>query len=283
MREQSAPDTLTLIFTGEEIIMPPSSSLSSNRIQVVSSLSELFNARFDPAHAIMYPRKLSQDFNALAHKLAEIMQMHDFDSHARFMAVDNGGEYPNLKEIAKDLDGPEAQALAVIIADMDRIFCHTGRPHPGRLFLPELRLIGPGGYRTDPVELFHTDAGAADDILFGRMCCCYNAPTTEYIRNEDAVQADAQLLAKAKSKVPEGYESCFYDVRPGAEIVSVEPGTLWRQTFDETIPGLEPFIHRGLPGEPYRLFLTTQLSREDEYHPDALALRTRAQAAGPDF
>lgn len=283
MREQPAPAALTLIFTGEEIIMPPSSSMSSNRVQVVGSLKDLFNARFDPAHAIMYPRKLTQDFNALAHKLAEITQMHDFDSHHRFMAVDSDGEFPNLKEIAKDLDGPEAQALAVIIADMDRIFCHTGRPHPDTLFLPELRLIGPGGYRTDPVELFHTDAGSADDVLFGRMCCCYNAPTTEYIRNEDSVKADAQLLSQAKSPVPEGYESFFYDVRPGAEILSVEPGTLWRQTFDDTIPGLEPFIHRGLPGEPYRLFLTTQVNPEDEFKPEDLEFRARAQAAGPDF
>lgn len=232
---------------------------SSDQVEIVSSVDELLLARFSPANCILLPRNLSGDFNSLAKSLADKFKLTSEDRHhLRFFAADSDGLFPNLRDITSEFQGEERIALDQIINDLDFILTQVKHYDDKFAFLPELRLIGPGGYQDKEVQAFHHDVGDEDTNdsdnktkhKIGRLCCCYNEPVTEVLLKGD-------FTANANPS-NDPFKNSYSQVE-GSEIVRFKPGDLWRQTFNGTVKGLEPFVHRGPIGSPFRLMMATQL------------------------
>lgn len=197
------------------------------RIKVASSLSELFNEKFggpDGVNAVLLPRTLSHDFNALARWLEGTEYIKNFRPNQY-----EGSQYPyfnvpRLYASKKHMKPDMAAAVDVIIQDMDAASDKTMRA--------ELRLVRLG---RGP-DMLHHDNVASFNSMMGRFMCCYNGPVTEGVRNEDTV--------------PVVYESALasvnhYSLKEGAEIFSFRPGDLWRQLSTPNLKDVAPpYIHR---------------------------------------
>lgn len=95
------------------------------RIKVVGSLSELFNEQFggsDQVNAVLLPRALSGDFNALASWLAGTNYMREFTDSSRM-------GYPyfdaaRLYAARKDMTKPMTAALDLVLQDIAPPYIH---------------------------------------------------------------------------------------------------------------------------------------------------------------
>ncbi len=212
------------------------------RIQVVESLSDLFNAQFDEViKCLLLPRALRGDFNRLANRLDDIFWGEGRVGTAAY-AVDE------LEEHARKSGDPAAiDAAAVIAADM-RSFSAQNVANV------LVRLIRAGGYgnkrsMSGKIHNFHEDGVV---YPFGRGLCVYNGPGTEFLRNEDALREGG---------------SDIFQPRPGARLFTMAQGALWRQAghnpdlHEQRYRHIPPFIHRApQPGEkdPPRLILVAE-------------------------
>jgi hypothetical protein len=204
----------------------PGYSAVNPRIKVVGSLAEVFNTPYDPYNCVIYPRRLTADFNALAKGLGEQLNLS--------RSVRNSHEL-SLHELAlrvRSLGGEAQAAGRIVIADMGEI--EKFGIHP------KLRVISPAGYKFKIAHAFHEDR--EKDTEYGRILCCYVEPVTESIRNEDAV-----LIGSQK-----------YAAKTDAVITAFQPGDVWKH-IPRNERGVPPFIHRagqGLkPAEQPRLVL----------------------------
>lgn len=201
------------------------------RIKVVGSLSELFNEQFggpDGVNAVLLPRALSHDFNALAHHLAQTEYIKNFQPNRYEGSLYPYFNDPRLRACKKYMKPDMAAAVDAILQDMDDA-C-------GKRMRPELRIVGDSQYRTGAFDVWHHDDVASFDSMMGRFMCCYNAPVTEGVRNEDALPVDYKnALAPVN----------HYSLREGAETFSFQPGDLWRQLSTPNLKHVAPpYIHR---------------------------------------
>jgi hypothetical protein len=182
-----------------------------DRLKVVGGIKELYNASFNPANVIIYPKPFSQtrinEFNELARGLARYAE-------DGLMAV---GDPDRLKDYLKSLSLEERPEAKILLHDL-KIF----REHHKEAVL---RVVKNGGYYEEAhVYKFHGDE--AKNPVTGRSMRCYNPPTTLGIRNEDAeLQYEDMYLA-----------------RPGARIFSFRPGDIWRQAAISS--PVQAFLHR---------------------------------------
>ncbi len=161
-------------------------------IKVVDSLSALFNTPFGDANAILYPRTLSGDFNRVAQHLAEVRA---------------SGYYDRLEKIA-DKEGRSAigRAARTILQDIEAVSAWLR----AECLPPDIRLRDNRNWNGSGVERFHVDSAASQQL--GRILCCYTAPTTQWIKNEDAIQTSGSTFRKAR----------------GAPVYSFRPGDIFR-------------------------------------------------------
>jgi hypothetical protein len=179
------------------------------RIQVVGSLTELFNASFGgPAeiNCILYPRRLSGDFNALAAELAGIRSRHIEDI---------------LSEYSEDINSGLAKAAGTILEDMRAIRSELEKAETYSGL--DLRIERRGNpYPGESPWALHKDG--AHNASLGRILCCYTDPVTEWARNEDV----------------QTWKVGLYKLKPEGKINRFRPGDIWRLSVDPECP----FVHR---------------------------------------
>lgn len=184
-----------------------------NSIKIVDSFEALVREPFDEANAVVLPRKLSGDFNAVAQWMDnKRLGMNTVN------ALYNSGD---LARICPD-------AVAHLRADIEKmkgIFGNNAVAYCA-LSLRVSQTMAPK---------FHADSSLSPDL--GRFICCYNTPTTEWIRNDDVID------------VGNGQ----YAAREGAPIYSIGVGDIWRMASrvrrkqDAPPPEGGYFIHRTPP------------------------------------
>lgn len=166
-------------------------------IKVVGSLDELFNTPFGEANAVLWPRTLRGDFNNVARLLYKKREKNDY--------------FRDLENIARDNpDGLGQAAMAVLqdIQTVDGILKGQSRPL-------DIRVQYNSGWAGDKgVENFHVDTCTRQET--GRILCCYTAPVTQWIKNEDA------------QPVPGTLHGNLYKARPGTPVYSFRPGDMFR-------------------------------------------------------
>jgi hypothetical protein len=180
-------------------------------IKVVGSLSEVFNTPFGPANAVVFPRKLTADFNALARGLKE--QLHITNKGRQQHTL----SYHELAVRAQSMNAAAQEAVAVVLADMKEM--------ESLGLKAKLRVVSPAGYKFRIAHHFHEDI--EKPTALGRILCCYNDPVTDWLRNEDAVRVSGQR----------------YEARDSALIQSFRTGDIWKQMPRNSL-GIPPFIHR---------------------------------------
>lgn len=181
------------------------------RIKVVGSLAEVFNTPYDPHNCVIFPRKLTADFNALAKGLGEQLNLSRNVRNSHELSLHE------LSVRVRSLNGAAQAAGRIVIADMREIEKFG--------IDPKLRVISPAGYKFKIAHAFHEDR--EKDTEYGRVLCCYVEPVTESIRNEDAV-----LIGSQK-----------YTTKEGAVITAFEPGDIWKH-IARNDRGIPAFIHR---------------------------------------
>jgi len=181
------------------------------RIKVVGSLTEVFNTPYDPYNCVIFPRKLTADFNALAKGLGE--QLHVNPK----VRAHHDLSYHELAVRAQSLDEPAKAAADIVLADMREI--------EQKGLHATLRVVSPAGYKFRVAHAFHADK--PKNTEHGRLLCCYTDPVTQSVRNEDATPINVEK----------------YSVKPEAQITTFRPGDIWKQAVRND-RGILPFIHR---------------------------------------
>ncbi|MCB9996528.1 MAG: hypothetical protein H6869_08850 [Rhodospirillales bacterium] len=211
------------------------------RIKIVSSLSELFNAKFggpDNVNCILFPRTLQGDFNALARQLAKC------SSPVRALVT------PPAE------DDPLRAEKEFVRADILRIY--NEMMIRGLPLALNLKIESSSAWERENLPCaFHSDS--SEDAGFGRVLCSYTALVTEWLRNEDAIACEEKPGCYAKKE--------------DARVYTFQPGDIWRQqtrsfglpAFPETMErDAQLFIHRKpktvqnwKEGDPPRVLLVT--------------------------
>ena len=199
------------------------------RIKVVGSLSELFSEQFggkDEVNCILYPRKLTGDFNALARGLENYVVPNGNDRHD-FYTPDS------FRHAAKEcfLNPVAIEAAMRICADMEEISALS----PSRLLC--LRYVKE---YTPSVYEFHNDgSGIFKNREWDRLLCSYNVAATEWIKNENWQESTKTAVSDA----------CIF---------TFHPGDMFQQAMRKNKKSVPPFIHRAPlvpPDGPARLVL----------------------------
>ncbi len=204
-------------------------------LKVVGSLKDMFNAGVgEVCNVVLFPRKkLSGDFNGLARRLWK-----DFGDP-------NDLEFPelhkeDLEQVVTSLRGRQKIACQKIIDDIVTFESHG--------FHGGLRLIVPDSYMkvNAAVHEFHGDVAEGH-----RLMCCYNAPVTEALRNDEAVYKGIRTTVSGRNEK----EFPVYKPEKGAKPFSFGVGDIWYQVSNYW-SDVDAFIHRAVEtkaGDPPRL------------------------------
>jgi hypothetical protein len=197
-------------------------------IRVVSSLSELFNAKMEgEISCILLPRALKGDFDGLARKILKTLGENDLFGHSRATLLRNRRRM--------DLTGEQEVALDQICEDMKFFKRHLSEDPCG------VRVLPAGYMPDDTVNSFHQDSGPGDRVL-----AAYNVAGTYMLLPEDVAGCE---MNRAGSRV--------FIPRKGARIIELPLGSIWRQATTDS--GTAALIHRAPDLEPMsapRLLLT---------------------------
>lgn len=186
-----------------------------NGIKMVDSFEAMLSEPFGHASAVLLPRSLSGDFNALAQVMgrkgywrAPLMRVEKRDDLRKNFPQ----EIDLLREDIRMLRGVSAQHYLDLRVSKDSNWREDRAPHA-----------------------FHSDG--CRNAHFGRVLCCYNDPVTEWIRREDAIPRDS-------------HEGTF-EKREGAPLYRFKAGDIWRLASrtggDGNVCGRPLFIHRTPP------------------------------------
>lgn len=164
--------------------------------------------------AAVFRRPVCGMFNDLAEVLYEQHPLKE-----KFYSKDRRYEIFYQASALRELQQrvPYQEELALILADMDEARASTR-------FNPELRIVKDRGYHPLNYE-FHQD-------IEDRIMCCYNDPTTEFIRLKDGVRQSDEGFGYFKKQA---HEPVFH----------FNPGDIWRQAG--LARGLK---HRAVPTGP---------------------------------
>jgi len=187
----------------------------------VSSLKELFDAADkvgNEVNIIVWRRgEISGAFNALSHNLSA--------HYGRDIDQTNPNEMLSNERFGPS--GDIGEAFAKLKKDIESFRSYITKKSA-------VRWVGDLGYEVDFyegdfVDDFHTDIPA------WRLMCCYNNPTTEWIKNEDVLRKSG--LA--------------YIARDDAVISRFAQGDVWLHAGTDN-EERHPFIHRGPKAAQYR-------------------------------
>lgn len=206
------------------IVRPHYIPADYNRIQVVGSLSALFDAaaqigadRGRVHNVALWPRHLSGDFNGLAQALA-----------AKELAGGRERYFNATRDYLARLQTGDAamdEARRHIVADIEAVKeFQRSRFWFGKRLAADVRVIE--RYNLDAIEGFHKDGRP-------RFCCGYTAPVTEGLRDDDAVPVEGPLRGNV------------YAARPGAVPFTFAPGDMWYHYGGGNAQNEPYFIHRG--------------------------------------
>ena len=220
---------------------------------MVKSFEELATTRFEPPfNALCWPRALAGDFREVVEKLGtgEGITILDESLLCRFPLSPDG-------RVAVDILLEDLRLLRE--HNLDPVLnCIHGYPHDEN--------VGP--VQTD-VFSFHVDSAPVEADTW---LCTYYGPTSEGLRNEEAVRRVD--VPETRSELLKGFggkddgdflnylnENCYdlhYAPLPGARPFSFGIGCLWRIAVEYPGSPVPPCIHRApktLPGDPARLLL----------------------------
>lgn len=204
-------------------------------IRVVGTYDGLFSAHFNRCvNAVLLPRRIDGDFDGLAKEL-----------YGRFSEGRVTGGVGRVFFL-DDLQNPSARNPLPFSAL--EAFYATGSRYSGLLQMvfedvalvrknglkPQLRVVKRYAQEED-TESFHCDS------VKDRVLTCYNAPVTQWVRNEDVESLDR--------------ESGEVLTKEGSPVFSFRPGDIWRQAGFSSTQEAPPFIHRAVRSETPRLLL----------------------------
>lgn len=216
-------------------IPPPGYS----RIKLVNSFDALVTTRFiDGVNALCWPRELPGDF-------AEVLR--HLPATEGITALDD--------EELESLPVTEAGRLAIefMLNDLRLLRAHDLDPELNHVN-GFLRDADPGPVRTD-VASFHADSATVEADTW---LCTYLGPTSEGLRNEEAIrridvpETRAALMERFGGRDDESFRShlsdhCYdlhYVPQPGARPFPFGPGNLWRIATEHPGCAVPPCIHR---------------------------------------
>lgn len=155
-------------------------------IKVVRDLFSLINEDFDPvANVVLCSRDVEGDFDALAREAAQYFNLGKEEIFIKYK------EREKLVEFQSSLhDEGLIACVERILWDMDFLHSAGVRPH--------FRLLK--FYTADKTtHQFHVDGLEQD---FDRYMTCYNAPVTEYVRNDDVLSVYGhRALCKPEAQI----------------------------------------------------------------------------------
>lgn len=206
-------------------------------IRIVSGFEDLMTAEFDGrVNCILWPRRLSGDFNALADVFWNGMNVSEIEE----IYKDTIRVYLEPVHILESFKAAVAneqytaqqaeeilQALIHLQNDAD-FLAQYGMDHVTRA----LKSYPVRGHDSGDVNAFHADRMGWD---FGRVVICYNDPATEFLRNED-VDYDPQTYA--------------VNVKENAQVYRFHSGDVVRMSSRARV---NPLIHRGTMSTSPRL------------------------------
>jgi hypothetical protein len=223
------------------------------RIQLVQSFAELATTPFaEGINALCWPRTLPGDFaEVIAH----------LPVHEGITQLDDA----QLRDLLVSADG--RTAIDIMLEDQ-RLLREHGREPVLDCIRGYLRDENPGPVRTD-VCSFHVDSAP---IEADTWLCTYHGPSSEGLRNEEAIrrveipETRAALLRLFGGEDDDAFaeflhENCFdlhYAPLPQARPFTFGLHNLWRVACEYPGSPVPPCIHRGpdtLPGDPPRLLL----------------------------
>jgi hypothetical protein len=223
------------------------------RIKVVGSFEELVSTPFENGvNAMCWARQLSGDFREVVEALVETKGIASLDEALlRSLNLSAAGREA-VEVLVEDLRLLEEHGLDPIVD------CIESYP----------REDVPGVVRIDVYD-FHVDSANAEADTY---LCTYSGPTSEVLRNEDAIrcvdvpETRAALLAEFGGEDGEAFreflnERCYdlhYTPIAGAKPVVFGIGNLWRIATEYPGSPVPPCVHRApdnIPGELPRLLL----------------------------
>lgn len=208
-------------------------------IVTVDSVANLFSYRRSAGETIVVlPRTVSGQFNDLAKWLLGKNPWQGTLVADKSHYLETAYKCEDLDIFQKDPGMNWHDELNLIRDDMQKMQKAVG-------YRAELRVVRDKGY-TPGTHLFHIDGGEYRPALQAadRVMCCYNAPTTEWIRKSDAIVLPARQGVR-----------CFKK-KAAAPAFRFGVGDIWRQACMGH--GHEALIHRAVetgPDDPPRLLL----------------------------
>lgn len=215
-----------------------------DRIKVVTDIATLLTEDFEPrANLVLYPRRLTADFDSLARVMAIYFELGREEIFIKYK------DKEKLEEFYENLESEDLQkTLRLVLDDMEFFHSAGARTH--------LRLLRNYSEKSGTHD-FHVDGLNQD---FDRLMTCYNQPTTQYVRNNDVLSV-------------EGHKAI---VRPGAPVYQFHVGDIWKQRVrnkkPEGIFGMiksvlenkaqRAFVHRAQRANHPRLMLVGDMSVE---------------------
>lgn len=223
------------------------------RIKLVSSFLELVTTPLiDGVNALCWPRTLPGDYGEVVTHLAVGKGITTLEEdELRLLPLSAGGKV----------------AIEVMLEDQRLLREHGLEPVLDCIngYVPQ---ASPGAIRTD-VCSFHADSATVEADTY---LCTYHGPSSEGLRNEEAIrrvdmpETRAMLLKLFGGEDDESFRDYlsehFYDLHyaplPNAQPFTLGQGNLWRIALDYPGNPVPPCIHRApdpVPGHPPRLLL----------------------------
>jgi hypothetical protein len=174
-----------------------------DRIKVVDSLAAIAEPFEGPVNCNLFPRRLTENFNALAATFLPVQEKRPY-----FPGFEGARDF---EEYLRSTQGEARVAGERILQDMQDISALFGDAF--------LRVVNPVFPYMFPDPCFH------GDTVKKRVLCCYVNPVTRWVRND---QATRKLVPHGDG---DGFEAEdwveLYTPEPGADIRSFAPTDIW--------------------------------------------------------
>lgn len=168
-----------------------------DRIKIVPDVCSLLTEGFDSkANVIVYPRRVSGNFDILAQALAEHFKL---GRDELFIKYKDKQRLLDAVDVLEDEDLRDS--LKLLLSDMEFFHAAGARTH--------VRILKSYSEHSGTHD-FHVDGLNQN---FDRLMTCYNDPVTQYVRNEDVISVDGHKAV----------------VRAGAPVYGFKPGDIWKQ------------------------------------------------------
>jgi hypothetical protein len=223
------------------------------QIRVVAGFEELVSTPFgDGVNALCWPRTLPGDFGEVVARLGVGVGITTIDD-ARLRALD----LSERGRIARDVLLRDQEMLRA--CDLQPVLdCINGYPHDRE----------PGVFPTH-VQSWHVDSATVEADTW---LCTYHGPSSEGLRNEEAVRRTDHLETRAEilklyggqddegflEYLDENFHDLHYASLPQSQPFSFGLHNLWRVACEYPGSPVPPCIHRApatIVGQPPRLLL----------------------------